>query len=158
MNNQATNLRRTSEKTRKTAKVAQDPNHSTVEGVHHVSNVDIRRQRKRTKRKAGQCTQVVRVVGSDHSQQSNEPEESNNDAPNVGRPQVGRVRRRRRTAVKRPREEKGNTADACRVCDKPGFLLICDGCDSVYHPRCHRPMVRQIPSGEWYCRQCSPRK
>ncbi len=84
--------------------VAQDPIHSTVESVNHVSNVDItvsRIQRMRMIGKAGQCTEVVRV-GSDHSQQFDEPEKSNNDVSNVD-VQLGR-RRRWRTTMKRSSE------------------------------------------------------
>ncbi len=124
--------------------VARDPIHSTVEGVNHVSNVGIavsRIQRKRMRRKGGQCTEVVR--GSDHAQQFDEPEESNNDVSTFD-VQLDR-RRRRRTTMKRSREEIDSTAD---VCHQPGFLLVCDGCDTVYHPRCHHPMIDQIPSGE----------
>ncbi len=34
-----------------------------------------------------------------------------------------------------------------------GDLLLCDGCPSVYHPRCCG--LRGVPSGDWFCPVCS---
>ena len=35
------------------------------------------------------------------------------------------------------------------------MLLLCDGCDGAYHTFCVTPSLREIPDGDWFCRQCS---
>ena len=38
--------------------------------------------------------------------------------------------------------------------DDDGVLLLCDGCDSAYHIRCHRPPLFAVPDDDWYCSNC----
>lgn len=46
----------------------------------------------------------------------------------------------------------------CEVCksgEEDHFLLICDDCDKGYHTYCLRPVVVNIPRGDWSCPACS---
>lgn len=48
----------------------------------------------------------------------------------------------------------------CIVCDSGGTIVLCDSCNTGYHPRCHKPRfkVSQIPEGAWYCSKCKSKK
>jgi len=41
---------------------------------------------------------------------------------------------------------------------EPTIVLLCDGpaCGREYHLKCCMPPLKRIPSGEWFCRDCSP--
>ncbi|XP_045483228.1 bromodomain adjacent to zinc finger domain protein 2B isoform X2 [Harmonia axyridis] len=45
----------------------------------------------------------------------------------------------------------------CQFChsgDNEDKLLLCDGCDRGYHTYCFKPMMENIPEGDWYCHEC----
>ena len=49
-------------------------------------------------------------------------------------------------------------ATVCEVCGKderPGELLLCDGCDLGWHMGCATPAVRKVPEGAWFCAGCA---
>ena len=48
--------------------------------------------------------------------------------------------------------------DACAVCGDGGNLLICDGCEGEYHTACQKPILKEIPEGDWECDDCVNRK
>merc|ERR1711892_146077 len=46
----------------------------------------------------------------------------------------------------------------CSICKKKGDaqnMLICDECEKAFHTYCHKPKVKRIPEGDWFCKQCS---
>ena len=46
----------------------------------------------------------------------------------------------------------------CELCKSGGedhYILICDDCDKGYHTYCLRPVVVNIPRGDWSCPQCT---
>lgn len=44
--------------------------------------------------------------------------------------------------------------DLCEVCSHGGNLLCCDTCSLVFHTKCVRPELKQIPEGDWSCQFC----
>ncbi len=44
--------------------------------------------------------------------------------------------------------------ESCDVCDTGGDLLCCDTCSLVFHLKCIRPKLTNIPKGDWSCPQC----
>lgn len=47
----------------------------------------------------------------------------------------------------------------CEICKENGedhYLLICDDCDKGFHTYCLRPVVVNIPRGDWSCPKCDP--
>lgn len=51
--------------------------------------------------------------------------------------------------------EKEEEEDSCSVCNKAnGTLLLCDGCDTAFHLKCLKPVLRKIPKGDWFCATC----
>ena len=43
----------------------------------------------------------------------------------------------------------------CSVCKKKGDaenMLICDECEKAFHTYCHKPKVKRIPDGDWFCK------
>lgn len=47
----------------------------------------------------------------------------------------------------------------CKVCRKKGEddkLILCDGCNKAFHLFCLRPVLLNIPDGEWLCPACQP--
>ena len=48
--------------------------------------------------------------------------------------------------------------NACEVCNS-GFnaddLLLCDGCDCLFHIQCLDPPLKRIPEGDWFCDKCN---
>lgn len=51
-----------------------------------------------------------------------------------------------------------HTNDYCKVCDDGGELMVCDRCDTAYHPGCLKPALKSIPEGEWFCPRCVAKK
>ena len=47
---------------------------------------------------------------------------------------------------------------ACSICDS-GFhgedLLLCDGCDGLFHRQCLDPPLSSVPEGDWFCSSCA---
>ena len=42
----------------------------------------------------------------------------------------------------------------CVICKRKTdaeTMLICDECDKAYHMACHKPKVKRIPDGDWFC-------
>ncbi|CAM9374070.1 unnamed protein product [Ectocarpus sp. 8 AP-2014] len=44
--------------------------------------------------------------------------------------------------------------DLCEVCSHGGDLLCCDTCSLVFHTKCHRPELKEVPAGDWNCQFC----
>ena len=47
----------------------------------------------------------------------------------------------------------------CQVCRRPhghDNMVVCDGCDDMYHLRCLFPPRSVAPSGPWFCPVCRP--
>lgn len=45
----------------------------------------------------------------------------------------------------------------CSICKKKsdaGSMLICDDCEKAFHTYCHKPKVKRIPEGDWFCKNC----
>ncbi|KAI5638094.1 PHD-finger domain-containing protein [Phthorimaea operculella] len=42
----------------------------------------------------------------------------------------------------------------CLLGDNEEQLLLCDGCDKGYHTYCFKPVMDNIPEGDWYCWEC----
>ena len=62
------------------------------------------------------------------------------------------------------RNETSNTnksnvlPSSCAVCTGDGDLICCDGCNRGYHSNCHNPKIKEIPIGDWFCRDCKRKK
>ncbi|KAM4702042.1 bromodomain adjacent to zinc finger domain protein 2A [Discoglossus pictus] len=46
------------------------------------------------------------------------------------------------------------TCLVCRKGDNDEYLLLCDSCDRGCHTYCHRPQMKEIPEGDWFCPNC----
>ncbi|KAL7458221.1 hypothetical protein ACHAWC_010361 [Mediolabrus comicus] len=49
------------------------------------------------------------------------------------------------------------TSQRCNVCLSAlgeQSMLVCDGCDELYHMHCLNPPLEDIPDGDWYCDVC----
>jgi len=46
--------------------------------------------------------------------------------------------------------------DICEICLDGGNLVICDGCEKSYHPKCVN--LDKIPGGDWFCPKCKEEK
>eukprot|EP00985_Skeletonema_marinoi_P002003 scaffold814_cov128-Skeletonema_marinoi.AAC.8 len=44
--------------------------------------------------------------------------------------------------------------DICECCGDLGELLCCSTCNLVYHIACTRPMLSELPEGDWSCAFC----
>lgn len=44
--------------------------------------------------------------------------------------------------------------DLCEVCSHGGDLLCCDTCSLVFHTKCLRPELKEVPKGDWSCQFC----
>lgn len=44
--------------------------------------------------------------------------------------------------------------ETCDVCEKGGDLLCCDTCSLVFHLKCLRPRLNEVPKGSWFCPHC----
>ena len=51
-----------------------------------------------------------------------------------------------------------NNMPSCRVCSSGGDLIFCDTCKHYYHSNCHWPKIKEIPTGDWSCRECELKK
>jgi hypothetical protein len=49
------------------------------------------------------------------------------------------------------------TCAICKTGEDDHYLLICDDCDKGYHTYCLRPVVVNIPRGDWSCNKCGTR-
>lgn len=49
------------------------------------------------------------------------------------------------------------TCAICQTGEDDHYLLICDDCDKGYHTYCLRPVVVNIPRGDWSCNKCGAR-
>ena len=48
----------------------------------------------------------------------------------------------------------------CTVCGKDEddeHMLVCDGCDGLYHMQCLDPPLTTLPEGDWFCPTCAAR-
>ncbi|XP_020886336.1 protein Jade-1 isoform X2 [Arabidopsis lyrata subsp. lyrata] len=58
------------------------------------------------------------------------------------------------------REVEDEDGIMCVVCqstdgDPSNPIVFCDGCDLMVHASCYgNPLVKAIPEGDWFCRQC----
>lgn len=46
----------------------------------------------------------------------------------------------------------------CQICGSPeedSSMLLCDKCDCGYHMFCLRPILVNVPQGDWFCPKCS---
>jgi PHD-finger/ELM2 domain len=55
------------------------------------------------------------------------------------------------------RSSADDAPDECSICQKQGFLIVCDRCINAFHLRCLDPPLeeRDIPDGGWYCPECA---
>ncbi|RZB40898.1 PHD and RING finger domain-containing protein 1 [Asbolus verrucosus] len=47
----------------------------------------------------------------------------------------------------------------CEICgqsDREDRMLLCDGCDLGFHLECLNPPLLDVPTGAWFCNDCSP--
>ena len=56
--------------------------------------------------------------------------------------------------AKRSRNMSDEHNEVCEVCDVGGDLLCCDTCSLVFHLKCIRPKLLNIPKGKWSCAHC----
>lgn len=64
----------------------------------------------------------------------------------------GPYRKRPKLAESMPPPE-----DHCIICSsarEPTKLLICDGCERVFHLYCLSPPLNKVPRGKWFCPDC----
>ncbi|KAL6778366.1 hypothetical protein ACKKBG_A17925 [Auxenochlorella protothecoides x Auxenochlorella symbiontica] len=58
-----------------------------------------------------------------------------------------------------PAADSGSEAgEFCAVCgssQEGDVLLLCDACDAACHLACARPRLQAVPSGDWFCGECS---
>ncbi|CAG5121191.1 unnamed protein product, partial [Candidula unifasciata] len=57
--------------------------------------------------------------------------------------------------------EKSAENAKCKICRKKcndAQLLLCDECNQAFHMYCLRPALTKLPSGDWFCPACKPRK
>lgn len=47
-----------------------------------------------------------------------------------------------------------DSATICRVCQKPGDLVMCNQCEFCFHLECHLPALQDVPGEEWSCSLC----
>ncbi|XP_043845519.1 transcription intermediary factor 1-beta-like [Dromiciops gliroides] len=47
-----------------------------------------------------------------------------------------------------------DSATICRVCQKPGDLVMCSECEFCFHLKCHLPTLQEVPGEEWSCSLC----
>jgi hypothetical protein len=46
----------------------------------------------------------------------------------------------------------------CEIClfpDREGSMLICESCERGFHMDCLRPVIKELPEGDWICPECS---
>jgi hypothetical protein len=47
------------------------------------------------------------------------------------------------------------TCATCKSGADEDNLLICDGCEKAQHTYCARPVLDEVPSGDWFCATCT---
>jgi urease beta subunit len=57
-------------------------------------------------------------------------------------------------------EDDWSNADPCEGCGEPcdTKTIICDGCDGEWHFKCVRPVIEEVPEGDWFCERCRKKK
>ncbi|PIK61464.1 hypothetical protein BSL78_01589, partial [Apostichopus japonicus] len=48
----------------------------------------------------------------------------------------------------------------CRICRRKGdaeAMLLCDYCDRGHHMYCLKPPLKNVPKGDWFCKDCTPK-
>ncbi|KFM24344.1 Bromodomain adjacent to zinc finger domain protein 2A [Auxenochlorella protothecoides] len=51
--------------------------------------------------------------------------------------------------------EAGEFCAVCGSSQEGDVLLLCDACDAACHLACARPRLQAVPSGDWFCGECS---
>jgi hypothetical protein len=51
-------------------------------------------------------------------------------------------------------DEAGSACTYCGGAEDEDRLLLCDGCDAMWHIYCLQPPLQAVPSGDWYCPEC----
>jgi len=52
-------------------------------------------------------------------------------------------------------EEEPWSCEVCALNDQPDRVLICDGCERLWHLHCLDPPLETVPRGDWYCASCA---
>ena len=50
---------------------------------------------------------------------------------------------------------KSNGCELCGSGFKGKDLLLCDGCDGLFHRQCLDPPLESVPVGDWFCNKCN---
>ena len=64
------------------------------------------------------------------------------------------VKKRKRAASPAESVDSNFHNDICECCGGLGELLCCSTCNLVYHIECTRPMLSELPEGDWSCAFC----
>ncbi|KAL5977022.1 Origin recognition complex, subunit 1, partial [Asimina triloba] len=50
--------------------------------------------------------------------------------------------------------------EECRICFKSGkgVMIECDDCLGGFHLRCLKPLMKEVPEGDWVCRYCEDQR
>ncbi len=56
--------------------------------------------------------------------------------------------------AKESADKEDSSNDWCEVCSQGGKLLCCDTCNRVFHLRCIRPKLKEMPPVDWSCAFC----
>jgi hypothetical protein len=54
-------------------------------------------------------------------------------------------------------DDENEVESKCVKCSKVKarqILLLCDGCDAGYHLTCLKPLLNEVPEGDWFCDIC----
>ncbi len=67
------------------------------------------------------------------------------------------MKKRKKDAAAGLLDRRGDGCVICATNDNEDCILLCDGkdCNREIHLYCMRPIVSDIPEGDWYCQQCS---
>ena len=67
------------------------------------------------------------------------------------------MNKRKKDAAAGLLDRRGDGCVICSTNDNEDCMLLCDGkdCNREIHLYCMRPIVSDIPEGDWYCQQCS---
>jgi hypothetical protein len=64
------------------------------------------------------------------------------------------TKKRKRAASPAESVDSNFHNDICECCGGLGELLCCSTCNLVYHLECTRPMLSELPEGDWSCAFC----